>query len=95
MIFDKMLYRIVPEYIKKEPYTGSFAGKRFRIWTKLHKDENEENEIRIIHTCIYPDEFCYEKTSEDKKVNNTFEFSEKGLQEATDYIETELCKINN
>lgn len=77
MIFDNILYKININYIKKEPYTGSYNGSRYRVW-------KEEDNIRV---CIYPDKFCYEKTSEDDKIYKDFTFDKDGLEESMNYIE--------
>lgn len=82
MIFDKMLYKININYIKKEPYTGSFNKHRYRVW-------KEEDSIKV---CLYPDIFCFEKTSEDDKIYREFPFDQDGLIAAMQYIEEEVSK---
>lgn len=88
MIFDNILYKITLNYIKKEPYTGSCNKHRYRVW----KEKNEEKDEDIIKVCIYPDIFCYEKTSEDDKIYTEYAFSQEGLNEAINYIEQEMAK---
>lgn len=77
MIFDNILYKININYVKKEPYTGSYNNKRYRVW-------KEEDNIKV---CIYPDKFCFDKTPEDDKIYKDFSFSQEGLDNAMAYIE--------
>lgn len=85
MIFDNILYRVVFDYIKKEPYTGSYQGMRFRIWKSDEK----------IITAIYKDEFCFEKTSKESMTIKEFEATPEDLEKACDYIENAICTKNN
>ena len=82
MVFDNMLYKVVFDYVKKVPYTGSFNNKRFRIWT--------EEGSRVMAS-VYPDEFCYEKTPEEAKLTKEFAYSKEGLDEACSFIEGEIA----
>jgi len=83
MIFDNMLYKININYIKKEPYTGSFNKKRYRVW-------KEEENIKV---CIYPDIFCFDKTAEDDKIYKDFPFDKDGLNDAMAYIEETIANV--
>lgn len=64
-------------FLKKEAYTGSYHGIRYR----LSKDED------TLKACVYPEPYCFEATSEEKKTWKDFEFSQDGLNEALDWIE--------
>ncbi|MDO5589941.1 MAG: GNAT family acetyltransferase [Lachnospiraceae bacterium] len=59
-------------FLKKEVYTGSHHGMRY-----LLKSEDDK-----LKACAYPEPFCFEKTPEEEKVWNEFEFSADGLSEA-------------
>lgn len=67
------------QFFKKEAYTGSICGMRYRV-----KKEEEELEV-----CVYPEPFCYEATPEDKKIKISFPFSEEGRQGAVDWINSQ------
>ena len=64
-------------FLKKEPYTGSFHGIRYR----LSKEED------VLKACVYPDPYCFEATSDEEKIGKDFEFSPEGLEAALAWIE--------
>jgi hypothetical protein len=82
--FDDALYRLTPGYIKRGGhYTGSYDGKRFLI--ELQKQEEADDRI---HVCIWPEPLCYEKTDDQLKHQEYFEFSDKGLEDAWKYVQS-------
>lgn len=66
-------------YIKKEEYTGSMDGMRYM----LRKKEGENAGLEVI---IWPEPFSYGATPEKKKQRREFELSQKGLEEAVDWM---------
>lgn len=64
--------KISLNFIKKEPVTGSYNGMRFQ----LHKEEE------MIRTTVWPEPFCYDKTTEEKKIVKDFPLTKEGKEEA-------------
>ena len=49
-------------FFKKEAYTGSFKGMRYRVI----KSEDQFEAV------VYPEPYCFEATPDENKVKNTF-----------------------
>lgn len=64
------------QFFKKEAYTGSMNGMRYRI------NKVEEG----LEAAVYPEPYCYEATPEEQKIKMIFPFSEEGRQQAVDWI---------
>jgi len=89
MILTDMLYKPALEYIKLEPFTGSYEGFRYRLWSKVEKYEDNGKEKKKIVGLLaagYPEPFCYEKTEPEKITEKEFEFSQEGLDEAIAWL---------
>lgn len=80
MIQQDMLYKPSFNYIKKERFTGSINGMRYML-EKGNVDEKD-----FIRVCHWPEPLCFEKTDEEKKTFNEFEFSKEGLDEAWQWL---------
>lgn len=63
-------------FFKKEAYTGSFKGMRYRI-------KKEEDAFEAV---VYPEPYCYEATPEEKKTRATFPFTEEGRSSIVDWL---------
>lgn len=63
-------------FFKKEAYSGSMKGMRYRVW--------KEEELFL--TAVYPEPFCYEATPEEKKTRAEFPFTEEGREQAVEWI---------
>ncbi|MFA9466081.1 MAG: GNAT family acetyltransferase [Velocimicrobium sp.] len=61
--------------LKKEAYSGSMRGMRYRL-----EQVGEKSDPKIV-TYIWPEPFCFEKTEDDKKTSKEFEFSELGKEQ--------------
>lgn len=68
------------EFYNKSPFTGSNNGIRFRI------DKIEVNEETKLKLTVWPEPFAFDHTPEDQKTSQVFDFSEEGLLNITDYI---------
>ena len=68
-------------FLKKEPFTGSFQGMRYRI-----EKQEADNEPTVLKTTIWPQPFCFDKTPDEKKSEKTFEFSPEGLAQAVNWL---------
>lgn len=77
-------------YTYGKPFTGSDKGKRYRIVKEereLPAEEGEEpRKEKYFDVCVWPEPFSYDNTEEEKKIRKNFTFSEKGLEEALDFI---------
>lgn len=65
-------------YKSGQPFSGSFRGMRYRI-EKL-KDES------LLKVSVWPEPFSYEKTDEELKKAESFDFSEDGKAEAVAWL---------
>lgn len=63
-------------YIKKANYYGSYEGVSFA----LIKNEDK------LEAYLYPPPFCFDKTPEEKKLKEEFEFSEEGYEKAVTWM---------
>lgn len=64
------------QFFKKEAYTGSMSGMRYRI------NKVEEG----LEAVVYPEPYCYEATPDEQKTKMIFPFSEEGREQAVDWI---------
>lgn len=76
------LYKISLNYVKKEPYTGSFGDQRF----KLEKYVPAEGEDVVLRLWLWPGPLCFEKTEEDKRSFNDYSMDQAGLDSAVDRL---------
>lgn len=63
-------------FFKKEAYTGSYKGMRYRV----KKDEDQ------FEACVYPEPYCYEATPEEQKVKTSFPFTEEGRESVINWL---------
>ncbi|MDD2973404.1 MAG: hypothetical protein PHE02_14865 [Lachnospiraceae bacterium] len=73
---------IVLNIVKKEDFSGSLKGMRYR----LHKKKQEESEDAVIEVCIWPQPYSYDKTAEEEKEYKDFSFDESGRLEIVDWL---------
>lgn len=66
--------------LKKNVYTGSMKGMRYRLQKTGEKPEQKI----LVH--IWPEPFCFEKTEEDKKISQEFEFSQAGKEQIVAWL---------
>ncbi len=95
MILTDMLYKPGFDYIKLEPFTGSYNGMRYRIWTvkeKFSEDGSEKLSDAKVMAAAYPEPYSFEITEDDKKTIKEFDFSKEGLEEAIEWLSAEQEK---
>ncbi|MBR1814525.1 MAG: GNAT family acetyltransferase [Lachnospiraceae bacterium] len=63
-------------FYKKEKFTGSFHGMRYRV---------EKTDDGLLAT-VWPEPFNFEKTPGELKTSATFPFDEEGLSLVTEYL---------
>ena len=68
--------------IKKEPFTGSESGMRYRF----------EKADDFLKTSVYPEPFAFEKPDPVKIITKDFEFSDAGYDKALAWINEEFEK---
>lgn len=69
-------------YKKGATFTGSDKNKNY----KVEKFKPEESEDVIFKATVWPGPLCLDKTDDNLKVVNTAEFSEEGLLELVDWM---------
>ena len=70
------------QFFKKEAYTGSMNGMRYRI--------NKEEEGLLV--TVYPQPYCYGATPDEKKTKAVFPFSEEGREQALEWINEQFTE---
>lgn len=86
MIFQrKDLFTL--NYYKKKPYTASCNGTRI----KLYKESDEERSWLTLAT--WPEPFAFDKTADELKSYQKFPYSEEGILEIIEWLNSNLaCK---
>jgi hypothetical protein len=64
------------QFFKKEAYTGSMKGMRYRV------NKIEEG----LEAVVYPEPYCYEATPDEQKTKTVFAFSDEGLEQIVNWI---------
>lgn len=62
--------------VKKERFCGSYQNMRYML-------NMEDGKIKA---SIYPEPYCWEATPDEQKESELFEFSEEGVQQATEWL---------
>ena len=76
----KSLYDVKSFYKKKAVLKASYEGMRYQVQCV----EKEEEEFLL--ATVWPEPFCFEKTSEEKKQSQYFSYSEEGLDEVYQWL---------
>jgi hypothetical protein len=63
-------------FFKKEAYTGSMKGMRYRV-------SKEEDAFEAV---VYPEPYGYDATPEEDKTRTSFPFTEEGRGQVVDWI---------
>lgn len=69
-------------YSYGQAFTGSDAGKRYRIIKALRG----EDEKKVLQTSVWKEPFCYDKTPKEEILEKDFEYSKEGLSAAVGFI---------
>ena len=75
------LYKVNLNYLKKEPYTGSMDGTRFKL-EKISPEEGKE----LLRLWLWPEPLSFDCTEDEKKSFTDHEFNSDGLEEAVTFI---------
>ena len=74
-------------FLKKEAFTGSYQGMRYRMKKKeVPINENSEETTTKLSLFIWPQPFCFDKTEDSQKTEQLFDFSPDGIREAVDWL---------
>lgn len=68
-------------FLKKEKFTGSFNGMRFRM-EKLER-EGEETALAVT---AWPEPFSFDATEEKEKERKLFSFDADGIAQGVDWL---------
>ncbi len=67
-------------FIKKEPFTGSDSGMRYR----LEKHSEGEEDYILVH--VWPEPYNFVSTEDALKTSETFPLTPEGKEEAVDWL---------
>lgn len=71
-------------------FYGSYRGMRYRIAREplewVFSKSEEEKAAGNIRAYVWPEPYAFEITEDDKKEFKDFPYSEKGVMEAVDYL---------
>ncbi len=81
-MFDKDHF-VSLNILKKEVYSGSMKGMRYRL-----EKVGEKTELKIL-VHIWPEPLCFDKTAEEKKKSKEFEFSMDGKDQIVTWLNEE------
>ena len=90
-------------FLKKEKFTGSSEGMRYRIEKKItmvpnpEAEKTEENpepekEAVTLLATTWPEPFAYDHTPENVKCSTEYPFTEDGLEQARCWLNAEKNK---
>ena len=70
-------------FYKKEKFTGSFLGMRYRI-EKAAKEGDDATDVFL--ATVWPGPYSYASTPDEKKTMETFPFTADGKQQVVDWL---------
>ena len=74
-------------FLKKEAFTGSYQGMRYRMnKSEILVNENSEETVTRLRVHVWPQPFCFEKTKDELKTEQLFDFSSDGIRLAVDWL---------
>ncbi|MDE5966448.1 MAG: GNAT family acetyltransferase [Lachnospiraceae bacterium] len=74
----------------KQPFLGSHQKMRYRIVCEPPGQEGGEQQYLAV---TYPDEFCFEKTAEEKKIFQRFPFTEQGRETVMEWLDSQYGEV--
>lgn len=69
-------------FLKKEKFTGSFLGMRYR----MEKTDRGEGNDPVLTVTVWPEPFSYDATPEEQKTREEFSFTEDGICSGVDWL---------
>ena len=68
-------------YLKKETFTGSHKGMRFR----MEKSQPQEDQTVLLVT-VWPEPYGFDATPQEQKTAQTFSFDADGIASGVDWL---------
>lgn len=72
--------------LQKSAFTGSYRGMRYRLKKEMLAAAEEEEQKAWIRAVIWPEPYAFSTTPEEQKEWTDFEFSDRGLSEAVEWL---------
>ncbi|MEY8336759.1 hypothetical protein AALB16_01840 [Lachnospiraceae bacterium 62-35] len=72
--------------LKKSAFTGSYKGMRYRLKKEMLAAADGDREREWIRAVIWPEPYAFSATPEEQKEWTDFEFSDRGLLEAVEWL---------
>ena len=73
-------------FYKSKPFTGSDGNLRYRV--EKIEDPSDATQT-LLQATVWPGPYAFAKTPDEKKAHHTAAFSEEGLQELVDWMNTQ------
>ncbi|MCI8951136.1 MAG: hypothetical protein HFG49_14045 [Lachnospiraceae bacterium] len=77
-------------YLKKESYTGSYQGMRYKM-EKVQVGEGEEEKTCLRIFC-WPEPYCFDATKDEKKTYMDTSFDEDGINKGIEWLNQEYSE---
>lgn len=74
-------------FIKKENFTGSYQGMRFRM------EKGEMDEQTTLFVTAWPEPYCYAATPEEQKIKESFAFTEQGIVDGVAWLNEQYANF--
>lgn len=75
-------------FLKKENFTGSCRGMRFR----MGKHQSGDGETTVLQTFIWPEPYSFAATEDEKKQVLESSFDADGIAQAVDWLNQQYAK---
>lgn len=72
-------------FLKKEPFTGSHKGLRFRM-EKAEQTGEDGQAVTCLKVTAWPEPYGYDATPEEKKKSVCFDLSEEGIVAGVEWL---------
>lgn len=76
--------KISLNFIKKEPFIGSYKGMRYQL---INDKEND-----VLLAIIWPEPFCLDKTPDEQKKKQSFPLTSEGKEQAVLWLNIQYQK---
>lgn len=68
------------DFYKREKFTGSFCGMRYRVETCIEKPDLK------LKATVWPEPYAFDATEDDKKTAEEFDYSEDGMCKVAQWL---------
>lgn len=77
-------------FLYKQPFKGSY--KKMRFWVACEQPEEDGGEKQYL-AITYPDDLCFEKTEDEKKICCRFPFTEEGRTAVLEWLDRQYEEV--